>query len=249
MKNAITSGLLQALNIRCVIPVIGILVLVFLSSSEMLIRGIQKSELLPVEFVNTFFNESLSSDAVVSFLPVLAGLPFSGAYVEDMKVKFTRSILIRCNYIEYSLSRFLVAFLLGGGTIVLGALVAWAVAAVIFLPNQLAGEQDFELVSQISGRLLLLFCNGGLWSVVGITMSTLMESKYIAYASPFITYYSLVILCKYYFPQALLLYPPRWMNPEPWPFGAWGASTFLMELVLVFGVLFVHHTGKKLREL
>ena len=85
--------------------------------------------------------------------------------------------------------------------------------------------------------------------MVGIAMSTLMESKYIAYASPFVVHYLLVILYEQYFPKAFLLYPPNWMDPELWPFGAWGASVFLLELVLAFGILFILRSGRRLREL
>lgn len=249
MKNAISSGLRQALGIQCATSTFGILVLIFLGSSEMLICNLRQPELFPVGFVDTFFDKALSEDTMVSFLPVLAVLPFAGAYVEDLKCRFAQIFLIRCGYMEYSLSRIIAAFLLGGGTVTLGALVAWAGAALMFLPKQLAGEQDPELIARISGKLLLLFCNGGLWSVVGIAMSTLMESKYIAYASPFVVYYLLVILYEQYFPKAFLLYPPNWMDPELWPFGAWGASVFLLELVLAFGILFILRSGRRLREL
>lgn len=249
MRNALSSGLYQALTVKCIAAALGIMSMIFLSSSDILIQHLQQQGLLPVGFVHTFFYSALSEDAVASFLPVLSVLPFAGTYVEDQKSKFTRFFLIRCSYMDYSLSRILVAFLCGGGAVALGALAAWGGAVLFFLPKQLAGEQDLEIVTQILEKLLLLFCNGGLWSVLGMTMSTLMESKYIAYASPFIAYYLLVILCERYFPKAFLLYPPNWMDPEPWPYGVWGVAIFLLELTLIFGILFVRRVERRLREL
>ena len=98
-------------------------------------------------------------------------------------------------------------------------------------------------------QIMLMFCNGGLWAVIGITISSLMESKYVAYASPFVIYYLLVILCERYIPEAYLLYPPNWTNPGVWPYGAWGAAIILLELSLVFCILFIIRAGRRLREL
>lgn len=249
MKNAISSGLRQALTVKCAASAFGIFLLIFLGSSELLIQTFQQPGLLPEGFNNTFFDSALSQKAVVSFLPVLAVLPFSASYVEDLKGKFARFFLIRCSYMDYSLSRILVAFLSGGGAVALGALMAWGSTALFFLPMQLAGDTDPDIVTSILSKLLLLFCNGGLWSVVGVAMSTLMESKYIAYASPFVAYYLLVILCERYFPKAFLLYPPSWMNPKPWPFGVWGGTVFLLELAIAFSILFILRSGRRLREL
>lgn len=72
---------------------------------------------------------------------------------------------------------------------------------------------------------------------------------YIAYTSPFVTYYLLVILCERYFTDAYMLYPPNWINPDVWPYGFWGAVIFLLELTLAFGILFVIRAGRRLREL
>ena len=92
--------------------------------------------------------------------------------------------------------------------------------------------------------------NGGFWAVVGITMSTLMESKYIAYASPFVIYYLLVILYERYFPDCFLIYPREWINPSNlWPFGYWGPAILMIELTLVFASIFIYRAGRRLRQL
>lgn len=249
MKNAIFSGLQQVSSIQCATSALGILLLIFLGSSQMIILNLREPGLLPEGFVNTFFDSSLSQDAVVSFLPVLAVIPFAASYVDDLKGKFARFFLIRSGYVEYFLSRILVAVLWGGGAVTLGALTAWAGAALVFLPRQLVGEPTPELTSRILKKLLLLFCNGGLWSVVGMALSTVMESKYIAYISPFIVYYLLVILYERYFPDAWLLYPKNWLNPEIWPYGVESAVVFLLELTFFAGLLFYIRGRRRLESL
>ena len=143
----------------------------------------------------------------------------------------------------------MVCFLCGGGVILLGNLLSWGVSALLFVPMEMATEKDVASTTSLMPILVLFFLSGGLWAVVGMALSTIMESKYIAYASPFVTYYLLVILCERYLPAAYLLYPPNWTKPNVWPYGAWGASIFLLELTLVFSILFTIRAKRRLREL
>ena len=82
-----------------------------------------------------------------------------------------------------------------------------------------------------------------------MTASTVMESKYIAYASPFIVYYLLVILYERYFPDAWLLYPKNWLAPEIWPYGVGSAALFLMELTFLCGLVFYIRGKRRLEQL
>lgn len=82
-----------------------------------------------------------------------------------------------------------------------------------------------------------------------MTMSTIMESKYIAYASPFIVYYLLVIFYERYFPNTWLLYPKNWLNPEIWPLGIGSAALFLLELTFLCGLVFYVRGKRRLEQL
>lgn len=249
MKNALISGVYQISILKYIIVLLGMTVLAFLGSMEMMLRAFRQPNLLPSGYVGTFMSHALEQDAVLSLIPVLSVIPFSGVYVDDLKSKFARFFLIRCSYSDYLISRILIAFFCSGGCIAFGGLTAWSISALLFMPMELAGETNMLVISTVVQKLILMFCGGGLWAVLGLSMSTLMESKYIAYASPFVIYYLLVILCERYFPDAFLLYPPNWTNPEVWPYGAWGAAIFLIELTLVFSMLFVIRAGRRLREL
>lgn len=249
MSKAFFSAMYQAHTPRLYIAVLAVIVLTYLGSTETLLRAVQQQSLLPAGYSTTFMSNALTTNTIISFLPVIAILPFSGVYVDDLKSKFARFYLIRSNYGYYLWSRILVCFLYGGGAILLGGLMSWGISALLFMPMEKAAENGSVSTVSIWPILVLFFLTGGLWSVVGMTMSTLMESKYIAYASPFVIYYLLVILCERYFPDAYLLYPLNWTNPEAWPYGAWGAAIFLLELTLVFSILFVIRAGRRLREL
>lgn len=249
MKNGVRASLYQALSPR--ILLVGLLAALVMGGNLLnpLLQARSTGGLIQDAHV-ALLADALQSQATAAFLPILAVLPFAGAYVEDVKTKFARFFLIRGSFADYCLGRALAAFLSGGLGILLGALALWAGGELVLTPL----ERPVEGLSPASRQVLvetcgLLFCAGGLWALVGMAMSTLMESKYIAYCSPFVLYYLLVILCERYLPDAFLLYPPNWVKPELWPYGLWGAGIFLLELAAAFGLLFGIRAGRRLREL
>ena len=133
--------------------------------------------------------------------------------------------------------------------ILIGSLCAYGLTALVFLPLEQIVENPPDLAAQIGQKFFLLFINGGIYAVLGMTMSTIMESKYIAYASPFIVYYLLVILYERYFPDAWLLYPKNWLDPEIWPYGVGSAALFLLELTFLCGLVFYIRGKRRLEQL
>lgn len=193
--------------------------------------------------------QALTSDTLAAFLPVLAALPLAAGYLEDIKSKFARFLLVRESFTGYLLGIGVACWLCGGGAAVLGALGAWGAAALVFTPLETVTEEVQVLVPQIVGQLELLFLCGGLWAVVGMALSTVMESKYIAYVSPFIVYYLLVILYERYLPDTFLLYPKHWLSSEGWPFGRLGAAVFLLEWAALAELIFYFRGKRRLNAL
>lgn len=249
MKNAISSGFRQAANIwMFLVPLLtaGVMILNFMNP---LIRAYRENSIIEGLHVNLLM-QSFQSDALISFLPILAALPFGGCFVDDLKSKFARFFLIRSSYRTYIISRIIVGFLSGGLAILSGALIAWGATAAVLIPME--REIGWLEPASIDGLVeicFLLFLNGGFWSVVGMAMSTLMESKYISYATPFVLYYLLVILYERYFSEVFLIYPKTWTDPLRWPFGCWGAAIFLLEMTLIFAILFAFRAGRRLQQL
>lgn len=223
--------------------------LFFLTSCESLISLFPLTSLLSSHYHTEFVLIALRSETLAPFIPILAVLPYAASYIDDLKSKFARAFLIRADYITYLISRILVCFLSGGLVITAGTLLAWGASALLFLPMEKAAEALSEATILLLKTCVLLFLNGGLWAVVGMTMSTIMESKYIAYASPFIVYYLLVILYERYFPNAWLLYPKNWLNPEIWPYGVGSAALFLLELTFLCGLVFYVRGKRRLEQL
>lgn len=249
MKNGLRASLYQALSPR--ILLVGLLSGLVMGGNLLnpLLQARSAGGLIQDAHV-ALLADALQSRATAAFLPILAVLPFAGAYVEDVKTKFARFFLIRGSFADYCLGRALAAFFSGGLGILLGALALWGGTELV-LPSL---ERPVEGLAPASRQVLvetcgLLFCAGGLWGLVGMAMSTLMESKYIAYCSPFVLYYLLVILCQRYIPDGFLLYPPNWISPECFPYGFWGAAVFLLELAAAFGLLFGIRARRRLENL
>lgn len=250
MKSAVSCGF-QQISKKRILLVSSLMSLVIMSVLvDSAVHTYRDGELLKKSFHIKILVDGIRSNTVHSFLPILAVLPCSGIYVDDLKSRFDRFILIRSSCYTYIASRIIVAFLAGGLAILFGVLLAWGTIAAVLAPV----EQVIEGVENVStdevfDLCILLFINGGFWSITGMALSSLMESKYISYASPFVIYYLLVILYERYLPDAVLLYPLNWTNPDVWPFGALGAVIFLLKLTTICGIVFIMRARKRMREL
>lgn len=248
--NTIFSGLQQTLRLRTLFCIIAVPIILGIAVCDIFIRLYQDPQILPDGYHATLMIWAISSEIFMATIPIVSVLVFAGNYIDEIKNKFVRFLLSRCNYGAYIASRIVVSFLVGGMVICFGILIALEIAIIVLVPiEQEIDSEKAVAIDKLFKMCFLVFLNGGFWAVVGMTMSTFMESKYIAYASPFVIYYMLVILYERYFPDAYLLYPPNWTNPDVWPYGAWGAAIFLSELTLVFGILFFIRAGRRLRDL
>ena len=247
--NSIHSQLRRGLGVRfCLVVLATIVIISSIFLQTMLLFPRQNVDLYQ-GYHNELIFRALSSDTTSAFLPVLAAIPLAAEYQEDVKSKFARFCLIRGNYSDYLLSLCVACWLCGGGAVFLGTLEVWGMTTLLFTPMERVMENPTDLTPQIADRIVLLFLNGGMWAMVGIALSTIMESKYIAYVSPFIFYYLLVILYERYFPNVWLLYPKNWLDPGIWPYGVGSAAVFLLELTFFTGLLFYIRGRRRLESL
>lgn len=247
--NQITPQLHRGFGPRFWLAVVAFVVLDVFGYLQPLLRIRQERAYLYQGYHNVFFSDALSSDILASFLPILAAVPLAARYLEDIKSKFARFLVIRGSNSQYLIGQMLACWLCGGLAVLLGMGTAYGLTVLILTPIERVAEAYTPIETRFVGKLALLALNGGLWAVVGMTMSTIMESKYIAYASPFIVYYLLVILYERYFPDAWLLYPKNWLNPEIWPYGIGSAALFLLELTFLCGLVFYVRGKRRLQQL
>jgi len=109
------------------------------------------------------------------------------------------------------------------------------------------GEAVRPYFAQVLMIAAILFLSGAFWSLVGFTFSSLTMSKYMAYASPFISYYILIILHERYFEKLYVLYPKEWLFPsDAWVLGNLGVILLLAELMAVVSLAFVITAKRRL---
>ena len=247
MKKAVLAGFRHALGLRFLAGVLVMAAAVGFAGFDAIHRAFQSEYLMPAGYHTEMIRSALRSDTAIPFIPMAAVLPFAGSFVDDVKSKFARLFCIRSGWTGYLGSRLVVCFLSGALVVVCGAILAWGSAALMLLPRSEAGEVERGLLTE---TLWLYALSGGFWAVVGLSLSTLMESKYIAYASPFVLYYLLVILHERYTPALYVLDPAEWIaQQDRWPFGAIGPAAVVLELTAVFAVIFLIRAEGRLKAL
>lgn len=249
MKNAIQSAWIEVNKKRFLFSALILSIIICVSSLDTLLYLFPVTSLLENDYHTRLVCEAMYSDEVNSFVPILSGLPFAANYIEEIKSRFSRYVLIRSSYKSYIISRIVACFLSGGFVVLTGVLNTWGLAALVFGPM----ENKVDIVTNIRKEFFqstsILCLIGGFWAVVGMTVSTFMESRYISYATPFVFYYLLVILYERYFSDLFIIYPKTWTDPAVWPFGCWGAVIFLLEMTLLFAFLFAYRSRKRLQQI
>ena len=252
MKNAILSGVQQgALSLRCLLGALFFALILLLASVDSLMDVFQTE---PVSgFHGKLICDAVKTDAARFFVPILSTLPFAARYVEEIKSKYARSLLYRSSRAAYLAGKITACFASGGLVLVLGILLAYALSAVVLIPVEAPLSNNAEPTNwfqTLLPSLGLYFLSGGLWALVGMTASTWMESRYIAYAAPFVLYYVLIMLYERYFPTFYVLDPRAWLLPSPrWIGEGWGAALLVMELSAVSALIFCLRAGRRLMEL
>lgn len=244
----IRSSIKQAIFSRdFLIGSIGVVLVVFLSSVSDVLEALRAEGTLPNAFHNSFMANVVRSDAMTLALPIIAALPFTASFVNDMKSGFIKYYLHRTGRRDYIAGRCTACWLSGGLVLVLGLLVSYLISAAVFIPleDPAAGELSGSLAAGFMKSLVFVFLSGAFWSLCGLTLGAMTGSKYMAYASPFIIYYVLIILHERYFEQIRFLYPKEWIAPSSgWMPGGRGVILLLSGLTAAAAAVF-HDTVKR----
>ena len=248
------TSLINALNSwGFYIGIIGVIAIIILSSLQDIIIAFRAEELLENGFHDTMISNALVSDGMILALPILAALPFTASFVDDVKSGFVKFNLHRTSRREYISGKCVACALSGGLVLALGIIAAYVISALMFLPMEAPLPKDAEspvYFTEIMGKVLLFFYSGAFWSVVGLAFATLANSKYMAYASPFVIYYVLIILYERYFDKLYVLYPKEWTDPSSlWMWGNVGVILLLSELIIIMGIVFGSAAKRRLAQI
>ena len=216
MKHYLTSPLSQAIFSRgFIISAAGTALVLLLSSVQGILAGFRAEELLSPGFHSDLIMGALSSEAMALALPILAALPYTASFIDDVKSGFIKEYLPRTTVPRYIAGKAVGCAVSGGLTLALGIFIAYGFAALMFLPME-AYPKAGETVPNYFGNLMetalmfFFFASGAFWSLTGMTFAALTDSKYMAYASPFVLFYLLIILYERYLDKLFVLYPREW---------------------------------------
>ena len=238
MRSTVASNIRQAIFSRgFFIGVAGIVLVIFLSSAESILGAFRSDTPQSNGFHATLLFSALSSDAMTLALPILCALPYTASFVEDIKSGFIRQYLHRTTVKSYLFGKTSACAVSGGLVLPVGILAAYGISALVFTPMEAVlaeGEPAQPYLAQLLVRLPLFFFSGAFWALLGMFFATLTNSKYMAYASPFILYYVLIILHERYFDTLYVLYPREWLAPSDfWVMDGFGVILLLLELICI----------------
>ena len=96
MKRAICAGLRQAIFSRgFIISTVGTALILLLSSVQGILSAFRSAELLSPGYHSDLIMGALSSDAMARALPILAALPYTASFIDDVKSGFIKEYLPR----------------------------------------------------------------------------------------------------------------------------------------------------------
>ena len=254
MKKAICASLRQAIFSRgFVISTVGTALILLLSSVQGILAGFRSAELLSPGFHSDLIIGALSSEAMALALPILAALPYTASFIDDVKSGFIKEYLPRTTVPRYIAGKAVGCAVSGGLTLSLGIFIAYGFAALMFLPMEAypkAGETVPDYFGNLMETALMFFASGAFWSLTGMTFAALTDSKYMAYASPFVLFYLLIILYERYFDKLFVLYPREWLNPSSkWMFGKIGVAVLLIEFSVLMALAFAYAAKRRLERI
>ena len=254
MRKALLASLKRPLQGRgFLLAFLGAALVVLFAAFESFLGAVRSEQLLPYGYHHSLILSALSSQPMALALPILCALPYTAAFLDDVKSGFIKAYLPRTTVTRYITSQALACAISGGLALFMGILVAYGLAALLLLP--LEAMRDYLLEPpgyflQLLETLVMFFASGAFWALVGLTFATLTNSRYMAYASPFVLFYLLVILYERYFDKLYILYPREWLNPSGrWVFGRIGVAVLLLELSALMALLFAWAAKRRLRQI
>ncbi|MDR0948451.1 MAG: hypothetical protein LBM69_02895, partial [Lachnospiraceae bacterium] len=236
----IKSNIKQALYHKVfLLSVAGVSIAIFLSSLESVWNAFRLTTFTESGFHAKILLKSLQSDTICFVLPILCTLPYTASFIDETKSGYMKFYLIRTDTNHYIKGKLIGNALAGALTLFLGILFAYAVSLLVFLPMEATtpmGEYAV-LFTKILEKSVLYAFSGALWATVGMTLAAITNSKYMAYASPFLIFYLFIILYERYFDTIYVLYPKEWLNPSNfWVWGNTGVMLFITVLILAISL-------------
>ncbi len=234
------------------LSIVSVVLILILSQTEQIVQLFRMDSTPMAGTHGELVLSALRSDWIIMALPILSALPCSASFIDDINSGFIKEYLPRTTVRRYITDKIVASIISGGLVLFFGICIAYGISCVMipFEAPMPDGLEATPYLTHILREAFLFFLSGAFWALVGLTVASLTESRYMAYSSSFIFYYVLTILCERYMKNLYVLYPREWLNPSnPWPFGNFGIIVWVIELCLLMSLLFAYSAKKKIRNL
>ena len=176
---------------------------------------------------------ALSSNIMLMVVPIICTIPYTSSFLDEYKSGYIKMYLLKTYKPDYVKAKILATGLSGGLVFVIGILTATFLASLVYRPMEIAAPEMVSPLLQIVTKALLYFVCGFLWSSVGMLLANISLSKYMAYASPFVIYYMMVILSERYFRNVYVINPKEWLIMQNyWPANELGIMLLLVLIII-----------------
>ena len=162
-----------------------------------------------------------------------------GAVIEDVKSGYIKQYLPLVSKRSYAVSKLCSCALASVLAVAVGLGLVYFGIYAYHMPLQkafeLADEQRAAAELFGSNLEIMLRClpAAALWSALALCIGTAGMNKFLAYISPFICYYVLVIIAERYFRGVLVLNPKNYITAS----GEWGGSPAVISSLTAFAAM------------
>lgn len=230
-------------SVNFLIALLGTVMTLLMACVEMLIPLFRvREQAVPLSFLFITLQQAITADTMKFALPIIAALPYTASCYDDFRSGFIKEYLPRSGYRNYIIGKQIACFVSGGTALIAGVVCFGVLTYLSLLPRvffDMSCASAIKEIRAITAAVMMLFLSGGFWAMFGLMAAVLTNSKSMGYASPFILFYSLVILGERYFKKIILVNPKNWISL--------GGSLLLMFLTSLVILAFSISVGRRLR--
>lgn len=189
--------------------------------------------LMPFHHGNLILS-GLSSEIALMVIPIVCTLPYTTSFLDEFTSGFIKPYIMKCEKSLYIKGKVIGAGVAGGLVLTAGVYIAYFIAYLIYRPMEIADPMAISPFGKVFKISLVYFLSGCFWASIGATLANISMSRYMAYASPFVLYYVLVMLSERYFKGIYVLNPKEWILIEhSWPGDEWGVMVLIGILSVI----------------
>ena len=189
--------------------------------------------------------DAMKSNLMIMGMPILAVLPGTTSFVEEVNSGYAKFYLLRTKRRSYLWGKALMTGLSGGLSVAGAALLNYGIYWLMLAPRQAVSEAS--LWQEFLSRMMYMGLVGAICALLGAALAAWLMSNYMAYIGPFVIYFFLIMMVERYFEQWYCIYPKEWLIPSHnWGTQRWGLTVFLGLLIFMLLLICVQTMERKL---